>query len=126
MTEKHIKTNENITSQGRWVEHQWPDSICSGFISYEPSAHGGYMFRDASHGIPVLGHVTAKYHGSYPDQAQDIARRLVACWNACSGVSIDQLEAQAAKNIEAPIRMTERELLRGLEDMGLLPPELTR
>lgn len=117
-----MKTNEEITARGRFIEHQWPDSICSGFISYQSSEHGGYMFRDASHGIPVLGHVTAKYHGSYPDQAKDIARRLVACWNACAGISISALEAQAAKSIEAPARMTETELLRGLEDMGLLPP----
>lgn len=105
------KTNQEITARGRWKQGQWPDSICSGFISYEPSEYGGYRFRDASHGIPILGHVQPSdqvmqhtkvvYHGSYPDQAEKIARRLVACWNACADRSIDELEAVAARKIGA-------------------------
>lgn len=81
--------------QCKWVNHQWPDSICSGFIRYEPSQYGGYLFRDASHGIPILGHVRAEYHGSYPDQAEQIARRLTACWNALVGKPIEQIEQMA-------------------------------
>jgi hypothetical protein len=84
--------------QSKWMEHQWPDNICSGFIRYAPSEYGGYVFRDASHGIPVLGHVRAEYHGSYPDQAAQIARRLTACWNALVGKSIDEIESIARAN----------------------------
>lgn len=85
--------------QWKWVDGQWPDHICSGFIHYEPSQRGGYVFRDASHGIPVLGHVRAEYHGSYPDQAQLIARRLTACWNALVGRPIEEIEAMARANV---------------------------
>jgi hypothetical protein len=94
------KTDQEIAARGAWKQGQWPDSICSGFISYEPSQYGGYMFRDASHGIPVLGHVKAEYHGSYPDQAERIARRLVACWNACANRALEDIEAEAARKIE--------------------------
>jgi hypothetical protein len=95
------QTDQEVTARGRWKQGQWPDSICSGFISYERSQYGGFVFRDASHGIPVLGHVRADYHGSYPDQAERIARRLVACWNACANRSLDDLEAEAAAKIRS-------------------------
>ena len=98
------------TETHKWVKGQWPDNICSGFIKYEPSQYGGYLFRDASHGIPILGHVQpvdlimqhtkVVYHGSYPDQAEQIARRLVAAWNAAVGVTTDELEKRAAVNAE--------------------------
>jgi hypothetical protein len=94
-----MQQNSTPHNQTKWVEGQWPKNICSGFITYEPSQYGGYLFRDRNHGIPVLGHVTqVQYHGSYPDQAQEIARRLTACWNACVGKSIEELEEIARKN----------------------------
>lgn len=93
-----ITTTSTPNDQCKWVNHQWPDSICSGFIRYEPSQYGGYLFRDASHGIPILGHVRAEYHGSYPDQAEQIARRLTACWNALVGKSINEIEQMARTN----------------------------
>lgn len=97
------KTDRETAARGTWKRGQWPDNICSGFISQEPSSTGsGFVFRDASHGIPVLGHVTSiTYHGSYPRQAEEIARRFVACWNACQGRSIEDLEAEAARKINA-------------------------
>ena len=85
--------------QTKWVKDQWPKNICSGFIRYEKGGLG-YMFCDASHGIPVLGHVRALYHGSYPDQAEQIARRLTACWNALVGKTIDEIEKMARENAE--------------------------
>lgn len=91
-------TTSTPLDQRKWVNGQWPNNICSGFIAFEPSQHGGYLFRDASHGIPVLGHVRAEYHGSYPDQAQQIARRLTACWNALVGKSTEEVEAIAREN----------------------------
>ncbi|MEO6382007.1 MAG: hypothetical protein ABIO35_08415 [Nitrobacter sp.] len=103
-------TNQEVTAAGRWKQGQWPDSICSGFITYRPSEYGGYMFCDASHGIPVLGHINCAdqvrsgikmvYHGSYPDQAEMIARRLTACWNACANRPIEDLEAEAARKVQ--------------------------
>jgi hypothetical protein len=94
------------TDTHKWVKGQWPNAICSGFITYGPGQYGGYVFRDASHGIPVLGHVTPNdlvldgarvvYHGSYPDQAEQIARRLTAAWNAAVGISTEELETRAA------------------------------
>lgn len=95
----------------KWVKGQWPDNICSGFITYEQSQSGGFMFRDASHGIPVLGHITPNdvqlegcrvvYHGSYPQQAEQIARRLAAAWNAAVGTTTEELENRAAEMARA-------------------------
>lgn len=91
--------HKSVSKEGRWKKGQWPGRICSGFIRYDRGEYGGFVFRDASHGIPVLGHVKATTTGSYPDQAEMIARRLVACWNACQGMTIEDIEAKASANI---------------------------
>lgn len=85
----------------KFVKEQWPDNICSGFIDYSPSSvfKGGFVLRDASHGIPVLGGIHAEFM-NYPRQVEDITRRLVACWNALAGKPIDEIEAMALKTAQ--------------------------
>lgn len=88
-----------LEPQTRFTKDQWPDNICSGFITFCPSSvyQGGFILRDASHGIPVLGSVHAETF-NYPGQTEDITRRLVACWNAFVGTPIEEIEAVAAEN----------------------------
>lgn len=58
-----------------FVKGQWPENITKGMITYTPDVDR-FILRDASHGIPVFGNIF-----NYPSQAENIARRLVACWN---------------------------------------------
>lgn len=87
----------------RGVTRQWPDNICSGRIRYERGGnYEGFILSDAEHGIPTFGSVATTdpvtirgqyvHVFNYPKQTEDIARRLVACWNACVGISIEELE----------------------------------
>ena len=82
----------------KWVKGQWPDALCSGFITYSASdAHwnpGGFILRDASHGIPVFGSIKGETF-NYPGQTEAITRRLVAAWNASVGVPTEKLEKRA-------------------------------
>lgn len=91
----------------KFTEGQWPDRICSGFIRYHPSNNilGGYILSDASHGIPVFAAIGASAEVfNYPKQTEDIARRLVACWNALTGKSIEEIEELANANIQTTHR----------------------
>lgn len=89
-------------------KRQWPDNICGGAIRYHEAHNSfGFVLCDAEHGIPSIGSVHptdpptlrcgnqhVQIH-NYPQQTEAIARRLVACWNACVGVSTEKLEARA-------------------------------
>lgn len=83
--------------------YTWPDNLCSGRLRYgRANNYDGFYLADAAHGIPTIGAVfppeNQTIHGhradlfNYPKQTEDIARRLVACWNACVGESIEDLE----------------------------------
>lgn len=77
---------------------QWPDNITSGEIRYEPSGvyEGGFILRDADHGIPVFGSVSAQVF-NYPGQTEDIAKALCDRWNsyASSQAEIERLRTIA-------------------------------
>lgn len=98
-----------------FVEGQWPKNITKGFLRYSPATnYSGFSLSDASHGIPTVGAVEDKGSVSvfnYPGQTEEIARRLVACWNACVGIPIEELEARVAilKNRNRPSHWTDRQ-----------------
>lgn len=84
---------------------QWPDNICSGRIRYHKCHNTfGFALADVEHGIPSLGSVSPTdpptlrcgnqyvHVHNYPGQTEEIARRLVACWNVCVGVPTEDLE----------------------------------
>lgn len=76
----------------------WPDRICDATIRYADAGnYRGFYLADTEHGIPTFGAVTETGVRvfNYPGQTEDIARRLVACWNACVGKSIEELEQAA-------------------------------
>ena len=90
------------TPQTKWTKGQWPDNLCSGFITFTPSKPPleilvGSSCVTPSHGIPVFGSVLAETF-NYPGQTEDVTRRLVACWNAMVGRPIEEIEAIAAEN----------------------------
>ena len=82
----------------------WPDNICNGRIRYSPAKnYDGFSLEDTQHGIPTFGSVCpptvrGQYVNvfNYPTQTEEIARRLVACWNACCGIATAELESYAA------------------------------
>lgn len=78
---------------------QWPHNITKGPIRYGAAQnYEGFYLADADHGIPTIGAVVADRGVkvfNYPGQTEDIARRLVACWNACVGYSIEEVETLA-------------------------------
>lgn len=85
----------------RFTKGQWPDNICSGYIYYsKASNYEGFSLRDASHGIPTFGSVTEKGTNvfNYPGQTEEVAKRLVACWNAMVGKSLEEIEALISKD----------------------------
>jgi hypothetical protein len=90
-----------VRSTAKWVDGAWPDNICAGYLDYSPSSvyEGGFVLRDFNHGIPVLGSVHAETF-NYPGQTEDITKRLVACWNACVGISTDDLVKRSARQPE--------------------------
>lgn len=74
---------------------QWPDNICSGRIRYDAAGnYKEFCLRDEEHGIPTFGAVSVNVF-NYPGQAEDIAKRLVACWNAFEGYTLEQIESAA-------------------------------
>lgn len=87
---------------------QWPDNITSGEIRYEPSGvyEGGFILRDADHGIPVFGSVSAQVF-NYPGQTEDIAKALCDRWNsyASSQAEIERLRAAHLSIGELPSGM---------------------
>lgn len=87
--------------QTRWVPDAWPSKLTTGFITYSPSTtfpnDSGFVLYDANHGIPVFGSVRTQVF-NYPGQTEDIARRLVLCWNAMVGRSIEEIELLATEN----------------------------
>lgn len=95
-------SSDNSSKHSRFTRGQWPDNICSGYIRYGACSSpfsGGFYLADASHGIPTIGAVDAADDSSqrvnvfnYPGETEDIARRLVACWNACVGIPTEELE----------------------------------
>jgi hypothetical protein len=50
------------------------------------------------------------------EQKQADARRLAACWNACEGLTTEQLECQTKKELTAKLIEVNREMLAALED----------
>lgn len=73
-------------------KRQWPDNICDGPLRYgAASNYPGFYLADAEHGIPTIGAVSVQVH-NYPGQTEEIAKRLVACWNAFVGVPLDQIK----------------------------------
>lgn len=76
----------------------WPDNICGGKIEYRAAAnYSGFALCDTEHGIPTIGAVSVQAH-NYPGQTEEIARRLVACWNAFEGLSIEEIERCGGNN----------------------------
>jgi hypothetical protein len=103
MAQLVVNKAEMMKPPTKWVEGAWPDNLCSGFITYDRSTNqpfeGRYILRDANHGIPVFGSVSVSVF-NYPKQTEQIARRLVLCWNAAVGTSDEELEAMAKRNAE--------------------------
>lgn len=82
----------NPSQRAEHTEGQWPDNITKGRLRYAAANnYEGFYLADASHGIPTLGAVTVRVF-NYPAQTETIARRLVACWNYCVGMGIEELE----------------------------------
>lgn len=60
--------------------------------------------------------------GFYPPEVTPIAQRIVACWNACTGIPTEQLESDFAQGYEPwgdvqHLRAQRDELLSALSEM---------
>lgn len=85
------------------LNRDWPDNVVRGklVVKEVPGTDRTEFVIKPAEGDLALGYVGADGEFelyNYPSQIEDIARRMVACWNFCQGLDVEFLEQATSRS----------------------------